>query len=461
MPKKVRVHELSKELGMTLTEVLDLCASLGIGVKTHSSNLEDAQADRVRRKAAREGLIRDEPPAEARKARKSPAKAVAATERATPLDDSAESQQSPPTRPPRPATRPATRPADAEPQSQARPASGLPVTHTAVSDGSQPGRPPAVPSPVTMPPGAPMLMRPSGSKMGIIQSRYLAVCDNLILDFGATPSNYAIPEDASFQVCLGYLQKYVVAQRNHYRFNRYTGLLNPWYHENAFPSDRAEHYWDSGRDRLRFLHIDLGSGPGLFTWAVRDYLDDVFWGPSWEYESMHIGYDYSASMVDLATVLWNRLAVDSKAVWCSSQESLLALAQTPIGSCDYLLITMGHVIIQLSEQDQAELDRFADCIGQLLDCHHAPPTDILIVDAHSGSRPQQFERALKRFVAALDTPRDDAHGNRPAWHRMDLPSHVLPIGSRAAISNWREQALLRSTSSGNYVASEMSDENPF
>jgi len=100
LPKKVRVHELSKELGMTLTEVLDVCESLGIGVKTHSSSMEDAQADRVRRKATREGLIRDEPPPEARKARKSPAKAAAAASRATPRDDPAEARQTPaPTRP--------------------------------------------------------------------------------------------------------------------------------------------------------------------------------------------------------------------------------------------------------------------------------------------------------------------------------------------------------------------------
>ncbi len=45
-----------------------MCESLGIGVKTHSSSMEDAQADRVRRKAAREGLIRTESPPELPKA---------------------------------------------------------------------------------------------------------------------------------------------------------------------------------------------------------------------------------------------------------------------------------------------------------------------------------------------------------------------------------------------------------
>ncbi|MCB1284272.1 MAG: hypothetical protein KDB20_08095, partial [Microthrixaceae bacterium] len=55
---------------MTNKETLDLCESLGIGVKSHSSSIIEAQADRVRRKAEREGLIRDQQPEEPAKAAK-------------------------------------------------------------------------------------------------------------------------------------------------------------------------------------------------------------------------------------------------------------------------------------------------------------------------------------------------------------------------------------------------------
>ncbi|MCU1455364.1 MAG: infB, partial [Acidimicrobiales bacterium] len=75
MAGKIRVHELAKELGLTNKETLDLCGALGIGVKTHSSSIEDAQADRLRRKAEREGLVRDEQPEE-------PGKPVKATKAA-------------------------------------------------------------------------------------------------------------------------------------------------------------------------------------------------------------------------------------------------------------------------------------------------------------------------------------------------------------------------------------------
>ena len=47
MAAKVRVYELARELGLSNKEVLDLCSALGIGVKSHSSSIVDAQADRL------------------------------------------------------------------------------------------------------------------------------------------------------------------------------------------------------------------------------------------------------------------------------------------------------------------------------------------------------------------------------------------------------------------------------
>ena len=56
MAKSVRVYELARQLGMTNAEVIKLCGSLGVDVKSHSSGMVEAQADRVRRKAESEGL---------------------------------------------------------------------------------------------------------------------------------------------------------------------------------------------------------------------------------------------------------------------------------------------------------------------------------------------------------------------------------------------------------------------
>ena len=49
---------------MTNAEAVDLASKLGVPVKSHSSSLNEAYADMVRRRAARDGLTRDEQPDE-------------------------------------------------------------------------------------------------------------------------------------------------------------------------------------------------------------------------------------------------------------------------------------------------------------------------------------------------------------------------------------------------------------
>ena len=87
MASSIRVYELARELGLTNKETLDLCDALGIGVKSHSSSVVEAQADRVRRKAEREGLIREsqpeEPPADKPVSKTAKAKAASKATKAT------------------------------------------------------------------------------------------------------------------------------------------------------------------------------------------------------------------------------------------------------------------------------------------------------------------------------------------------------------------------------------------
>jgi translation initiation factor IF-2 len=79
--KKIRVHELSKELGLTSKELLGLAQKLGIGASSPSASIEDAQADRIRRRADADGLRREVQPDVAAKAAKA-TKAVKATKAA-------------------------------------------------------------------------------------------------------------------------------------------------------------------------------------------------------------------------------------------------------------------------------------------------------------------------------------------------------------------------------------------
>jgi translation initiation factor IF-2 len=77
MAKNMRVHELAKELGMTNAETMDLAGALGVPVKSHSSSLNEAYADMIRRRAVRDGLTRDEQPEEPKPAKKTAKKTAA------------------------------------------------------------------------------------------------------------------------------------------------------------------------------------------------------------------------------------------------------------------------------------------------------------------------------------------------------------------------------------------------
>ncbi|MDE0668626.1 MAG: translation initiation factor IF-2 N-terminal domain-containing protein, partial [bacterium] len=64
MAKKIRVYDLARELGISNNQCLDLCKSLGIGVRATSSSMDEPHAYRVRKLAERENLIGSEAPSE-------------------------------------------------------------------------------------------------------------------------------------------------------------------------------------------------------------------------------------------------------------------------------------------------------------------------------------------------------------------------------------------------------------
>jgi translation initiation factor IF-2 len=152
--KKIRVYELARELGLTNKEALDLCIDMGIGVKSHSSSIEDAQADRVRRRADRDGLRREvqpEEPAPEKKARAAK-KAAAKKDEAAPTAEEA------------PAPVPAeadTTPAEApKPEPKPAPAPTEPVAPAAEAE-----REPAVVEPIpARPAGRVVTSRPASEQ---------------------------------------------------------------------------------------------------------------------------------------------------------------------------------------------------------------------------------------------------------------------------------------------------------
>ena len=138
MAKKVRVYELARELGLDNAETLAICESLGIGVKSASSSMEEAHADRARRKADREGLRR-EPIVEE-----------------TPEDKPAEAPKSVVStkKPPPRRTPPVPGAAPVRPAPPAAPPRARPTAATPPPSAPRPARPPSAPRPATPPPAA-------------------------------------------------------------------------------------------------------------------------------------------------------------------------------------------------------------------------------------------------------------------------------------------------------------------
>jgi translation initiation factor IF-2 len=137
LASKIRIHELARELGLTNKETLDLCDALGIGAKSHSSSMEEAQADRVRRKAEREGLIREVQPEQEKPAKADkPAKATKAAKKST------ASEPAPAAAAPEPAAAPAAGEAPAEPVAKPAPTKPVAPKRVVTSSGSEhPPRP--------------------------------------------------------------------------------------------------------------------------------------------------------------------------------------------------------------------------------------------------------------------------------------------------------------------------------
>jgi len=170
---KIRVYELARELGLTNKETLDLCIDLGIQAKSHSSSIEDAQADRVRRKADREGLRRDVQPEEDDVA---PAKAApAAAVPSAPVEPASAPEPAPAPAPATPAPEPAVAPVPplAPAASLTPPPPPPPApTHKIIQSGKaseQPELPQRMDRPLaprTMPPQGPPPARPTAMPPG-------------------------------------------------------------------------------------------------------------------------------------------------------------------------------------------------------------------------------------------------------------------------------------------------------
>ena len=83
---KVRIYELSKDLGLENKDVLDAAEKLSIAAKSHSSSISDAEAGKIRSLLGKGG--NGAKPAAAAPAKPTPGKAILSVKKAAPATPS-------------------------------------------------------------------------------------------------------------------------------------------------------------------------------------------------------------------------------------------------------------------------------------------------------------------------------------------------------------------------------------
>src|SRR5437763_254858 len=178
--KKIRVYELARELGVENAVVLDLANELKIGVKSHSSSIDDPSADRVRRLADSKGLrkepVVEEPEPEPAPPPPEPEKVPAVEKTPAPVAEPSEPEVAPP--PPHRVVRstgglPEPAPLSPRPTPTREPTPAPDERReeapAAASDAAAPPAPPAEPRsssgrPIPPPPGGRPIPPPPGAR---------------------------------------------------------------------------------------------------------------------------------------------------------------------------------------------------------------------------------------------------------------------------------------------------------
>ena len=220
-----------------------------------------------------------------------------------------------------------------------------------------------------------------GSELNI-RHQYRSVVSAIAEKHTLQESSYVIFENATLEECIGYTMKYVV-DRGHYRYDRYLHLLQESY--SAFQRGLGD----------TIFHIDVGCGPGLFSWVIADCF-----GRS-ERGLKLFGYDRSSNMVDLAQLIWSKLDTNMSNDYVDDTDDLysrLTVYRPFVKS--HVVISLGHVLIQAYRQDNnmREIANIIACICRI--CAPAP-CHLLAVDAHSGDLEHVFRSAYESLRHAL------------------------------------------------------------
>ena len=201
--------------------------------------------------------------------------------------------------------------------------------------------------------------------------------------------DYELSPDAGITEVLQYTDSFVAGTHDtedHYRYNRYIETLN------LITASKA-----------RQVHVDIGCGAGLFSWAFLDWAT----ANGLEHKRTRLfGLDHNQASLRLAKQIRKRLrsAVSDYPnlhYYRRSKKLTRSLRENHLKGSDYV-ITFGHVLEQA--HDPEEIEQFSDVISSVLDVlEPGCNCTVIVVDAFEGQRRKDLERGWSRLRDNLDS----------------------------------------------------------
>lgn len=216
-----------------------------------------------------------------------------------------------------------------------------------------------------------------------IRDKYVDVIEAIARRERVTPHGnvaYEIGVEATQRQCLRYALRYVVRHSQlHYRYDMYRSTLNRALYR------AAVHRHGDGL----MVHLDLGCGPGLFTWVVSDL------SVRWDVDVEQYGYDHSPEMIRLASEVWDEIGDATHCAWHHNTEDMLSAALAGGPSHSGLLVTFGHVLAQTCTNEEA-INGFASAVSDMT------TKDCLVVAVDAKGASQEFREGCQSLVAAME-----------------------------------------------------------
>ena len=249
-----------------------------------------------------------------------------------------------------------------------------------------------------------------------IRDHYIQAFDAIREQYGEEPSGYEISAEASLQEVIGYTGRFVIRDKEDYF--------------------RYEYYLDCLRESLIYLifdftnrqifHLDIGCGPGVFSWVVHDYFSWFFDNCVTGHERNDIahistiGYDHAKNMIYLADLFHKYIPAKYDVKGYSDIKRLRAILKSKDLSKFNVFVTLGHVLIQNGNNPQA-MCNFAQIIQRLFPCHSCV---LLAVDAYgSYERCGKFRSSCNYLLKNLQ--KIDMNAIRPQWSKERSYMHTL------------------------------------